>query len=165
MCGIAGVYSPDPNEASIAPMVECLTHRGPDDGGMHRDGPVQLGIRRLAVIDLVTGDQPMTNRDGSIVVVYNGEIFNYKELTAELSAKGYVFKSKSDTEVLAHGFQEWGEDLVDHLNGQFAFAIWNGKRLFIARDRMGEKPLYYVHEDGRLIFASEIKAILTRYES
>ncbi|MCZ7584268.1 MAG: asparagine synthase (glutamine-hydrolyzing) [Deltaproteobacteria bacterium] len=167
MCGIAGLYSPAEKlqPGRIAPMVEILTHRGPDEGGVYESERVHLGSRRLKVIDLVSGTQPIYSEDRGVVVVYNGEIFNYRQLRSELQAAGHTFATQSDTEVLVHGYEQWGERLVDRLNGQFAFAIWDGKRLFLARDRMGEKPLYYARDGRRLIFASEIKAILKEFPS
>jgi asparagine synthase (glutamine-hydrolysing) len=167
MCGIAGIFSNDANEKRdiLGPMMENLVHRGPDEEGVFKDEKVHLGVRRLRVIDLVTGSQPIKNEDGNIVVVYNGEIFNFKELRLELQAAGHVFATQTDTEVLVHGYEQWGQEVVDRLNGQFAFALWDGQKLFIARDRMGEKPLYYAMHEGRLIFASEIKAILTHVPS
>ncbi len=146
-------------------MVEILAHRGPDEDGFFEGGPVHLGVRRLKVIDLVTGSQPIASEDGRVVVVYNGEIFNFKELRKELSALGHTFRTKTDTEVLVHGYEQWGEGLLDRLNGQFAFALWDGEKIFLARDRMGEKPLYFAMDGDRLIFASEIKAILTQFPS
>ncbi len=167
MCGIAGIYwgAREPKPDALGPMLENLVHRGPDEEGAFKDDRIHLGIRRLRVIDLETGSQPIFNEDGSVVVVYNGEIFNFSALRAELQKHGHVFKTKTDTEVLVHGYEQWGMEVVDRLNGQFAFALWDGSRLLIARDRMGEKPLYYAMRDGRLIFASEIKAVLAQFSS
>ena len=161
MCGIAGIFG----EGNIHPMIDVLTHRGPDEDGTFVSGEVKLGIRRLKVIDLQTGSQPIYNEDKSLVVVFNGEIFNYRELREELIGLGHRFATKSDTEVIVHGYEQWGEDCLAHFNGQFAFCIYDGDKIFLARDRMGEKPLYYYHKNGRFLFASEIKAILTQVET
>lgn len=160
MCGIAGFYRRRSWDASLAAMSRAVAHRGPDESGEFRDGPVELAIRRLSVIDIAGGSQPIKSEDGAVVVVYNGEIFNFRELRAELQTRGHRFSTRTDTEVLVHGYEEWGGDLVDHLNGQFAFAIWDGRRLFLARDRMGEKPLYYALTEDAFVFASEIKGVL-----
>ncbi len=161
MCGIAGIWG----DGKIQPMIDILTHRGPDEEGKFEKGKVKLGIRRLKVIDLVTGSQPIFNEDKSIVVVFNGEIFNYRELKEDLIKLGHQFSTKSDTEVIVHSYEQWGEKCLSRFNGQFAFCIYDGNKLFMARDRMGEKPLYYYLKDGRLIFASEIKAILTQLKT
>ncbi len=165
MCGIVGFFTPTdtPNPMLLQRMIATLAHRGPDGEGAFVKGPVALGIRRLAIIDLETGDQPIFNEDGSIVVVFNGEIYNYRELRAELTRRGHRFATRSDTEVLVHGYEEWGDDLPQHLNGMFAFAIWDASRqhLMLARDHLGIKPLYYAQlPEGGLIFASELKALL-----
>ncbi|MFL5369514.1 MAG: asparagine synthase (glutamine-hydrolyzing), partial [Myxococcales bacterium] len=147
----------------LARMTDVIAHRGPDGSGVHLDGPVALGHRRLAIIDLSSaGAQPMTNEDGTIWIVFNGEIYNFLDLHRELEAKGHVFKSRCDTEVLVHGYEEWGEELPERLCGMFAFAIWDSRkrRLFLARDRMGKKPVYYHLGKDRLIFGSEIKSLL-----
>jgi asparagine synthase (glutamine-hydrolysing) len=176
MCGIAG-YSLSPSEGATRPdlrtMVRLLTHRGPDDDGHYENGPVGMGMRRLSIIDLETGHQPMTNEGGTVRAVFNGEVYNYRELRALLEAKGHRFSTRSDTEVLVHGYEEWGEDLPGHLRGMFAFAIYDQResgeaglrspvpgRLFLARDHFGIKPLYYAEIDGTFAFASEIKSIL-----
>jgi asparagine synthase (glutamine-hydrolysing) len=158
MCGIAGFWG----KGDIATATEILYHRGPDAYGVSSSGPVSLGNRRLKVIDLKTGQQPMTNEDGTITLVFNGMIFNYKEIRKELE-KRHQFRSQCDTEVIIHAFEEWGEKCLDRFIGMFAFALWNGKELFLARDRMGEKPLYYTLTRGplRFAFASEIKSLLT----
>lgn len=161
MCGIAGIWG----RGQIQPMVDILAHRGPDQEGIFRKDRVQLGVRRLAVIDLETGSQPMYNEDKSSVIVFNGEIFNYRDLRAELVALGHQFRSRSDTEVILHAYEQWSECCLSRFIGQFAFCIYDGKKLFLARDRMGEKPLYYYHKNGRFLFASEIKAILTQIET
>ena len=168
MCGICGVYHlerdrPVPID-EVRRMADALTHRGPDDRGDFVEGNVGLGHLRLSIIDLsAAGHQPMTNEDGRYWIVYNGEIYNYVELRERLVASGHVFKSHSDTEVILHLFEEEGEDCVTHLNGMFAFAIWDRveQTLFAARDRFGIKPFYYAVQDGVFVFGSEIKALLT----
>ncbi len=168
MCGIAGyldLRGEGRVERSVAAaMTEILVHRGPDSSGLHLspDGNVALGIRRLKIIDLETGDQPILNEDGSVVLVCNGEIFNYRELRAELEVRGHRFRTRTDVEVLVHLWEESGPACVERLNGQFAFAIWDSReqRLFLARDHFGVNPLYFTVVDGLLLFASEIKAIL-----
>ncbi len=164
MCGIVGLFSPaeTPDPALLDRMNAALVHRGPDGEGTFADGPVALAMRRLAIIDLQTGDQPIFNEDRSIAVVFNGEIYNYRELRAELARRGHHFATQSDTEVLVHGYEEWGDDLPRHLNGMFAFAIWDKmrRRLLLARDHLGIKPLYYAQlPGGGLAFASELKAL------
>jgi asparagine synthase (glutamine-hydrolysing) len=158
MCGIAGFWG----SGDIETATEILFHRGPDASGTVSVGPVSLGNRRLKVIDLKSGQQPMTNESGSLQLVFNGMIFNYRELRKELEGR-HVFKSRSDTEVIVHAYEEWGEKCLDRFIGMFAFALWNGKEIFLARDRMGEKPLYYTARGGKLrfAFASEIKSLLT----
>jgi asparagine synthase (glutamine-hydrolysing) len=145
-------------------MRDVLKHRGPDDAGLFLEGPVGLAHRRLSIVDLVSGHQPMSNEDGSLQIVYNGEIYNHADHRPGLEARGHVFATRSDTETILHLYEELGSRCVEHLRGMFAFAIWDRrkKELFIARDRLGVKPLYYVHtDDGSLFFASEIKAILS----
>jgi asparagine synthase (glutamine-hydrolysing) len=167
MCGISGML-PASAEATVdrallARMNDSLTHRGPDGAGLFIDAGIGLGHRRLAVIDLVTGDQPLFNEDGSVVVVFNGEIYNFAELGRELAALGHVLATRSDTEVIVHAWEEWGEACVNRLQGMFAFALWDRHRqcLFLARDRLGIKPLHYATlADGTLLFASELKALL-----
>jgi asparagine synthase (glutamine-hydrolysing) len=144
-------------------MRDVITHRGPDDEGLYLNGPVGLGHRRLSIVDVAAGHQPMTNEDGSLHIVYNGEIYNHADFRAELEARGHTYSTHCDTETILHLYEEYGPSCVEHLRGMFAFAIWDERRrvLFIARDRLGVKPLYYVHtEDGSLYFASEIKALL-----
>jgi asparagine synthase (glutamine-hydrolysing) len=166
MCGIAGCL--DLRSAgrvdgeTVRAMTELLVHRGPDSSGYHLEPNLGLGIRRLEIIDLETGDQPIANEDGSVVMVCNGEIFNYRELTAELRARGHAFRTRTDVEVLVHLYEECGSDLVHRLNGQFAFAIYDRRRrlLLLARDHFGINPLFYARCDGLLLFGSEIKAIL-----
>src|SRR5262245_12775718 len=143
-------------------MIAQLRHRGPDGTVFFADGPVGLGHARLSIIDLSTGDQPIHNEDRSAWVVLNGEIFNYVELRADLERAGHRFYTRTDTEVLVHAYEEYGDDFVDRLNGQFAFALWDRgrRRLMLVRDRVGILPLFYTVHGSRLIFASEIKAIL-----
>src|SRR5216110_1947254 len=161
MCGIAGWVGASP-PGLMAPMLALLAHRGPDDSGAWTEGQTALGMTRLAIIDLVTGRQPMTDASGSVVIVLNGEIYNFRGLRAELEARGRRFRTRSDTEVILGAYAEYGEECVAHLHGMFAFAIWDGSRrtLFLARDRLGKKPLYYWRESGLLLFASEPKALL-----
>ena len=146
-------------------MCETIKHRGPNSTGFYIDKDVGLGVDRLSVIDLQTGDQPIHNEDGSVTIVYNGEVYNYVELREELERRGHVFRTLSDTETIVHGYEEWGEGVLLHLRGMFAFALWdcNKKKLFVARDRFGKKPLYYAQVGGVFIFASELKSIL-QYE-
>lgn len=148
-------------------MADAITHRGPDDEGYYVSGPVGFGFRRLAIIDLNTGHQPISNEDGSVWIVFNGEIYNYQDLRQQLQAKGHVFRTQTDTEVIVHLYEEFGEGCVEKLRGMFAFAIWDGRQkiLFLARDRVGIKPLYYWLSDKSLIFGSEIKAILADPET
>ncbi|HEX4885205.1 MAG TPA: XrtA/PEP-CTERM system amidotransferase, partial [Casimicrobiaceae bacterium] len=144
-------------------MNESQHHRGPDGGGVHVEPGVGLGHRRLAIIDVATGQQPLYNEDGSVAIVFNGEIYNYRELIPELAALGHVFRTRSDTEVIVHAWEAWGEGCVDRLRGMFAFALWDRNRdtLFLARDRLGVKPLFYaLLPDGMLLFGSELKSLL-----
>jgi asparagine synthase (glutamine-hydrolysing) len=143
-------------------MCDTLVHRGPDDEGWLRDGRVGLGMRRLSIIDLAGGRQPIANEDGTIVTVFNGEIYNFRELRSVLEAAGHVFRTRSDTEVIVHGYEQWGEDFVARLNGIFAIALYDARngRLLIARDHVGVKPLYYAWAPDCLVFGSEIKALL-----
>src|SRR6476660_4768212 len=169
MCGITGwanldSHAPPPDGARdlLHSMCERMVHRGPDSEGLFVTSGVALGMRRLAIIDLVTGEQPVFNQDRSVAVVLNGEIYNYREVRADLEKRGHRFRTESDTEVLPHLYDEYGRDMVQHLNGMFAFALWDEKRkrLFIARDRFGEKPLYWGVFDRQLLFASEPKVLL-----
>jgi asparagine synthase (glutamine-hydrolysing) len=164
VCGIAGKVSPAaPVEPELVErMCEVITHRGPDSHGAFVDAGVGLGIQRLRVIDLETGDQPISNEDGRVTVVHNGEIYNYRELRDELIGRGHKFRTHSDTEVIVHLYEELGEACVKRLRGMFAFALWDKseRRLLLARDRVGKKPLFYAEQDGSLWFASEAKAIL-----
>jgi asparagine synthase (glutamine-hydrolysing) len=166
MCGICGKFEFD-LQARVSPtlvkaMADTISHRGPDDEGYYVSGPIGLGFRRLSIIDLNTGHQPISNEDGSVWIVFNGEIYNYQELREHLLSRGHVFKTRTDTEVIVHLYEEFGEGCVEKLRGMFAFAIWDNrnKLLFIARDRLGIKPLYYASSSKSLVFASEMKAIL-----
>ena len=161
MCGIAGWVGAAPPDL-MAPMLALLAHRGPDDSGTWIDGETALGMTRLAIIDLHTGRQPMTDGAGSRVVVFNGEIYNFRGLRVELEARGHRFRTQSDTEVILGAYAEYGEACVEHLRGMFAFAIWDRSRrtLFLARDRLGKKPLYYWQRGDLFLFASEPKALL-----
>src|SRR5215207_9159943 len=165
VCGIVGQASGDGRRgdpAVLERMCAGLEHRGPDSRGIHVDVGVGLGIQRLRVIDLATGDQPIFNEDRSVAVVLNGEIYNYRELRKDLERGGHVFATRSDTEVIAHLYEEAGPRLVEYLHGMFALAVWDGtrRRLLLARDRVGKKPLYYAEHDGGLTFASELAALL-----
>lgn len=162
MCGICGIIRKGDNKDIIKKMNDRIMHRGPDGEGYYIDGDIAFGHRRLSIIDLSTGDQPIYNEDNSVVTVYNGEIYNYVELRSELESLGHEFKTKSDTEVLVHGYEEWHTDLPKHLRGMFAFAIHDKKRneIFLARDNFGIKPLYYAKMNDSFMFASEIKSFL-----
>jgi asparagine synthase (glutamine-hydrolysing) len=166
MCGIAGKINfankVPVDHAEIEAMLQPMRHRGPDGQGIHLDGHVGLGHLRLSIIDLNTGAQPMTNEDETIWIVFNGEIYNFQELRKRLLARGHVFRSQSDTEVIVHAYEEFGPDCVKELRGMFAFAIWDAKRrrLFVARDRVGIKPLYFCETGKAFYFASELKAII-----
>ncbi|HEY5744200.1 MAG TPA: asparagine synthase (glutamine-hydrolyzing), partial [Terrimicrobiaceae bacterium] len=167
MCGIAGKVMLDSqarvDRAVIHRMLGVIRHRGPDGEGVYCDGPIGLAHVRLAIIDLHTGAQPMTNEDQTVWIVFNGEIYNFQELREHLVARGHTFRSKTDTEVILHLYEELGPECVNSLRGMFAFAIWDSvkKRLFLARDRIGIKPLYYCQTNHALYFASELKSILT----
>jgi asparagine synthase (glutamine-hydrolysing) len=169
MCGIVGFYRPEgvrpEDQEMVHAAVATLRHRGPDGVGFWLGPQVAFGHARLSIIDLATGQQPLFNEDATIGVILNGEIYNYQDLSRELKARGHIFRSSADTEVIVHGYEEWGDAVVDHLDGMFAFAVWDGRkqRLLLARDRFGEKPLYYTTlpgEAGTFWFASEIKALL-----
>ncbi|MDD5495928.1 MAG: asparagine synthase (glutamine-hydrolyzing) [Candidatus Omnitrophica bacterium] len=166
MCGICGyVYldkTKSPSGAILKVMMDSLAHRGPDDEGLHIKDNVALGQRRLSIIDVKNGHQPIFNEDKSIVIIYNGEIYNFRQLREVLLKRGHIFSTDSDTEVALHAYEEYGDDCLKYFNGMFAFAIWDNKlkRLFLARDRFGKKPLYYGIFDNQFIFASELKAIL-----
>ncbi|MFA6297138.1 MAG: asparagine synthase (glutamine-hydrolyzing) [Candidatus Paceibacterota bacterium] len=164
MCGIAGIIGKTPKKTeTIQKMVDIITHRGPDEDGFYEDKDVAFGMRRLSIIDLSTGKQPIENEDGNLSIVFNGEIYNYHELYEELKGKGHVFKTKSDTEVLIHLFEEEGEEMLMRLRGMFAFSIYKKttKEFFIARDFFGIKPLYYLVKDEQIVaFGSEVKSLL-----
>jgi len=166
MCGICGKLIFDPegrvSPALIKSMADTISHRGPDDDGYFISGPIGFGFRRLSIIDLSGGHQPLSNEDGSVHIVFNGEIYNYKELRQYLLGRGHVFRTQSDTETIVHLYEDLGEACVEKLRGMFAFAIWDdrNKSLFLARDRVGIKPLYYSQSRNSVIFASEIKALL-----
>ncbi len=163
MCGICGIASGRGavDRERLGRMAATLVHRGPDSEGMHVEGPVGIAARRLAIIDLTGGDQPIANEDGSVVVVQNGEIYNYRELAHTLARAGHTFHTRSDTEVLVHGYEEWGAGVWERLRGMFAVAVWDAGRgrLTLARDRFGIKPLYYRDQGGELSFASELDAL------
>jgi len=164
MCGIAGkVTGGEPvSPALISQMCDSIRHRGPDGEGIHVEGQVGLGMRRLAIIDLVTGDQPLVSEDGQVLAVFNGEIYNHVALRAELERRGHSFRGESDGEVIVHLYEEHGAGCVERLSGMFAFALWDARerRLMLARDRVGKKPLFYARAGGALLFASEPRAIL-----
>ena len=166
MCGISGLFDLHGRREFSRDLLQQINdiqqHRGPDEAGLHLEPGVALGHRRLSIIDLASGQQPLFNEDGSVVVVFNGEIYNFQELVPELEALGHVFKTRSDTEVIVHAWEAWGEACVQHFRGMFAFALWDRNRqtLFLARDRMGVKPLHYaLLADGSFIFGSELKVI------
>jgi asparagine synthase (glutamine-hydrolysing) len=167
MCGITGIFDTRSNreisQAVLHRMNESQFHRGPDEGSLHLEPGVGLGHRRLSIIDVATGQQPLFNEDGSVVVVFNGEIYNYQDLIPELQALGHVFHTKSDTECIVHAWEAWGEACVKRFRGMFAFALWdrNKQTFFMARDRMAVKPMYYaILDDGHLLFGSELKSLL-----
>src|SRR3981189_1610888 len=172
ICGVIGFERTDQAEAITRRMMEALRHRGPDEDGLLVAPSVALGVGRLRIIDLPGGHQPVFNEAGNVAVVFNGEIYNYKQLRGILEARGHVFRTHSDTEVIVHGYEEWGEDCLRELRGMFAFALWDARdsgtsgdgarhaKILIARARLGIKPLYFYHSGNQLIFASEIKALL-----
>jgi asparagine synthase (glutamine-hydrolysing) len=163
MCGIAGKAGTIPvAESDVLRMCDAIAHRGPDDWGTFVEGGVGLGMRRLSIVDLAGGHQPMSNEDGTVVVVFNGELYNFPSLHDEIVAKGHRFKTRCDTEALVHLYEEYGEGMVARLRGMFAFAIWDRtrRRLLVARDHFGQKPLFYTERNGQLTFASEMKALL-----
>ncbi len=162
MCGIAGIVSADqPDAALVRRMCDVLTHRGPDGAGYHEGPHAALGMRRLAIIDVPGGQQPVYNEDRTVAAVFNGEIYNFAELRAELRRRGHQMMTDGDSECIAHLYEEYGDSLVDHLRGMFAFAVWDGtrRRLLLARDRSGKKPLYWRHDGRSLFFGSELKAL------
>ncbi len=165
MCGLVGLWYWDGREVEpevLSRMTTVLAHRGPDEEGYHYEAGLGLGFRRLSIIDLQGGSQPMSNEDKSVWVVFNGEIYNFRDLRPQLQQRGHVFRTASDTEVIVHGYEEWGPAVVDRLNGMFAFAVWDRRRqeLLLARDRLGIKPLFYAATPQALAFASEIKSLL-----
>ncbi len=167
MCGIVGYLnlngvSVEPVSRALQSMCGSIVHRGPNEEGMTVQGPVALGMRRLSIIDLATGQQPITNEDQTVWIVFNGEIYNYQELQEKVLAAGHKLATKSDTEIIVHLYEDYGADCLQFLEGMFSFALWDAKkqRLFIARDRMGEKPLHWGIFEGQLIFGSEIKGVL-----
>ena len=163
MCGICGFTgNTDNREETLTRMMNRIVHRGPDSAGKHISDGIAMGFRRLAIIDLNSGDQPMYNEDKTLVVTFNGEIYNYKELRKTLEAKGHIFSNNADTEVLLHGYEEYGPALVDMLRGMFSFVLWDTKTktLFGARDPFGIKPFYYAPLGNDLAYGSEIKSIL-----
>jgi len=167
MCGITGIFDTRGTRAVeravLQRMNDSQLHRGPDEGSLHIEPGLGFGHRRLSIIDIATGQQPLCNEDGSVIVIFNGEIYNYQELIPELQALGHVFKTKSDTEVIVHAWEAWGEACLQRFRGMFAFALWdrNQQTLFLARDRLGVKPMYYaLLDDGTLLFGSELKSVL-----
>jgi asparagine synthase (glutamine-hydrolysing) len=166
VCGICGIFHRDRNRNVERPVLEAmnqeLSHRGPDDCGLYISHNVGLGMRRLSIVDLKTGQQPVSNEDGTIWIVYNGEIYNHSELRCRLEARGHRYRSKTDTETIVHLYEEYGSDCVHHLRGMFAFALWDARRrrFFAARDRVGIKPFYYRNDDRTFLFGSEIKSLL-----
>src|SRR5437870_13336726 len=165
VCGLSGFLSLDHRAADpaiVRRMTATLGHRGPDDEGYFVDGPVALGHRRLQIIDLATGRQPIANETGTVQAILNGEIYNYRRLAAMLRERGHRFATSSDTEVIVHAWEEFGEDCVTHFNGMFALVLWDAERqtLYAARDRMGEKPFYYAERPGSFVFGSELRALL-----
>ncbi|MFQ5853051.1 MAG: asparagine synthase (glutamine-hydrolyzing), partial [Candidatus Binatia bacterium] len=170
MCGIAGLLNFDFNHRAdsriLQRMCNVIVHRGPDDEGIYLNGPMGLGMRRLSIIDVHGGHQPMSNEDGSLWIVFNGEIYNHREIREQMIARGHNYATRSDTESILHLYEEFGLGCLDWLRGMFAFAIWDNRnnRLFLARDRVGIKPLFYRVDEERLIFGSEIKSILEHPE-
>jgi asparagine synthase (glutamine-hydrolysing) len=172
ICGVIGFERTDQAESITRRMMEALLHRGPDEDGLLVAPSVALGVRRLSIIDLPGGHQPVFNEANNVAVVFNGEIYNYKQLRGTLEGRGHAFRTHSDTEVIVHAYEEWGEDCVGELRGMFAFAVWDARacgttgdaarhaRVFIARDRLGIKPLYYSSANGAFLFASEVRALM-----
>src|SRR6266542_498607 len=171
MCGIAGQFNFQRGEPvdpeTILQMAPSIAHPGPDDEGFFISGPVGLGFRRLSIIDLASCHQTMSDAEETVWIIFNGEIYNYKELRGELQSKGHQFRTNSDTEVIIHGYKEWGTDVFNHLNGMFGLAIWDvlKQRLVVARDAMGIKLVYYKIDNGKLTFGSEIRAVLAAQDS
>src|SRR5579871_1381734 len=175
MCGICGSIGVNNELAAtrVARMMAAMIHRGPDEDGVLTESGAVLGMRRLSIIDLGGGRQPVYNEDGTVGVVFNGEIYNFPQLRSTLETSGHRFRTHSDTEVIVHAYEQWGERCVEHLRGMFAFALWDGggpsgganggrgrARVLLARDRLGIKPLYYSLADGALLFASEVRALM-----
>ena len=166
MCGIAGIVASDrllaDDPARVTRMRDVIAHRGPDDAGIFVDERAALGHRRLSIVDLAAGHQPLANEDESIWIIFNGEIYNHASVRPELESAGHRYRTRSDTETIVHAYEQWGDACVERLRGMFAFAIWDARRarLLLARDRLGVKPLYWALAGNRMIFGSEIKAIL-----
>jgi asparagine synthase (glutamine-hydrolysing) len=166
MCGIAGIAvfrdARSPVREQIHAMCETIVHRGPNDEGIHVQGGVGLGMRRLSIIDLGGGRQPIWNEDRTVLTVFNGEIYNYRELRRDLEVRGHRFMTHSDTEVIVHGYEEYGRGFPIHLNGMFAIALHDAlrRKLILVRDHIGIKPLYYSFTDARIVFGSEVKVLL-----
>src|ERR1043166_3252143 len=166
MCGIAGFVATEGLGSGAAAralaMRDVLVHRGPDEAGLHTDAYAALAHRRLSIVDLSTGQQPLANETGTVWVVFNGEIYNHREARLELEAAGHRYRTRSDTETIEHAYEQWGDECVHRFRGMFAFAIWDAprRRLLLVRDRLGIKPLYWARHGDVLLFASEIKAIL-----
>src|SRR6202140_3012458 len=172
ICGVIGIEQPEVSEAITRRMMQALWHRGPDEDGLLVAPSAALGMRRLSIIDPPGGHQPVFNETGNVAIVYNGEIYNFRQLRKALEGRGHAFRTNSDTEVVVHAYEEWGEQCVREFRGMFAFAIWDARssgtsgeaarhaRIFFARDRLGIKPLYYACADGALLFASEVRALI-----
>ena len=171
MCGICGQYNFKNNQPVARDIIERMTntivHRGPDDEGYHISGSLGLGFRRLSIIDLQGGHQPMSDEERSVWIIFNGEIYNYPELRKELISYGYKFQTKSDTEVIIYGYKKWGSDVFNHLNGMFGLAIWDErkKKLILARDAMGIKFIYYKIDSGSVWFGSEVRPIVAAHNN
>src|SRR6516165_1758669 len=172
ICGLVGTTKPESMQTVVQRMAGQMPHRGPDDEGIFLDHSVALGMRRLSIIDNPGGRQPVFNEDGTVVVAFNGEIYNFRELRRMLESRGHRFRTRGDTEVIVHAYEEWGEDCVDYFEGMFAFALAEtskstrrgNPRVLLARDRLGIKPLYYALVDGNLLFASEVRSLLASGE-
>src|SRR5260370_17563946 len=172
ICGVIGMESTERAESITRRMMEALRHRGPDEDGLLVAPSVALGMRRLSIIDLSGGRQPVFNEAGNVAVVYNGEIYNYRQLRGTLEGRGHVFGTHSDTEVIVHAYEEWGEECLRELRGMFAFAVWDARvsgtsgdaarhaRIFLALSRLGITPLYYSYANGAFLFASEVRALM-----
>src|SRR3954454_7303298 len=166
MCGIAGIVSSERLDedapAQARRMRDIITHRGPDEAGIHCDDWAALAHRRLSIVDLGTGQQPLSNEDGTIWITFNGEIYNHGDIRRELESLGHQYRTKSDTETIVHAYEQWGDDSVDRFRGMFAYALWDSgrRRLLLVRDRLGIKPVYWTRVGSLLVFGSEIKALL-----